>query len=410
MKYEVQLSTLARMTLYRASVRIALGFILALGALVAFAVGDTWDVTGARASGARLERMQRSPHWNTDHFRDVLPRHQAPFVEMSRQYFFGGSAHRNPEAPLPVLMRSAADFRAPPADPLTVTWLGHSTLLVEMDGHRLLVDPVWSERASPFTWAGPARFYPPPLPLSELPPIDAIIISHDHYDHLDASTVAALAQQTRAPFLVPLGVGAHLEHWGIAPERIVELDWWQEHRVGELALVATPARHFSGRSILMADKDATLWAGWAFIGPKHRVYYSGDTAMFPGFTDIGERLGPFDATLIECGAYSSLWADVHLGPEQAVTAHRMAQGGWLIPVHWGLFDLALHGWTEPIERVLVAARAQRVVVATPAPGQTLEVRGATPPESRWWPQVPWVPASEAPVTSSGLMASAVPAR
>lgn len=322
---------------------------------------------------------------------------------MSREYFFGGSAYRTPAVPIAVQQRTAADFSAPP-DALTITWLGHSTLLVEIDGRRVLIDPVWGDRVSPFTWAGPKRFYPPPLPLAELPPLDAVVISHDHYDHLDWPTIVALGSQTRAPFLVPLGVGAHLEYWGIAPERIVELDWWQSHSLPGLTLVATPARHFSGRSVLFTDADATLWAGWALIGPEHRVYYSGDTAMFGGFSEIGARFGPFDVAMIECGAYSALWADVHLGPEQAVQAHRMVGARWLIPVHWGLFDLALHGWTEPIERVAQAARDAGVNVATPRPGASVVLGAGAVSTERWWPDVPWTPAAEAPVISSGLAA------
>jgi len=367
-------------------------------------LADSWVATGQRASGARLERVRASPRFDGTQFLDVLPRQQASMLRSSREYFFGGSAYRTPRDPISVQPRTLSEFPSVPGA-LTLTWLGHSTLLVELDGHRLLLDPVWGDRASPFTWAGPKRFYPPPLPLDQLPPIDAVLISHDHYDHLDWPTIVALGRQTDAPFIVPLGVGAHLEYWGIAASRIVELDWWQEHALGGLRLVATPARHFSGRSVTFADRDATLWAGWALLGPEHRVYYSGDTAMFPGFDEIGARLGPFDATLIESGAYSALWADVHLGPEQAVQAHQMVRGRVMIPVHWGLFDLALHGWTEPIERVLAAAREASVNVITPRPGSSVDLAANPSGTPRWWPDVPWTPAARAPVVSSGLVAT-----
>lgn len=201
-------------------------------------------------------------------------------------------------------------------------------------------------------------------------------------------------------FVVPLGVGAHLERWGIPAERIVDLDWWGDTRVGVLTLTATPARHFSGRSMVMADRDATLWTGWAIRGPEHRVYYSGDTAMFPEFSEIGRRLGPFDASLIEVGAYDALWADVHLGPEQAIEAHRLVRGGVLIPVHWGTFDLALHPWTEPVERLLVAASGAGTRVAIPKPGRMWTP--TSPPVPRWWPSVPWRTAEVAPIVSTGL--------
>jgi L-ascorbate metabolism protein UlaG (beta-lactamase superfamily) len=255
---------------------------------------------------------------------------------------------------------------------------------------------------------GPKRFHPMPLPLADLPPLDAVAISHDHYDHLDRATVAALAERGER-FVVPLGVGAHLEQWGIAPELIDELDWWEEIRVGELTLVATPGRHFSGRSVVMADRNQTLWSGWALIGPAHRVYYSGDTAMFPGFAEIGRRLGPFDVTMIEIGAYNAAWRDVHIGPEQAIEAHRMLRGELLLPVHWGTFDLALHSWTEPAERVLVAARAAGVDLALPRPGESVDP-SAEPALTRWWPSLPFQTAEEAPVVSSALGPSAGLAR
>jgi len=286
------------------------------------------------------------------------------FIAAMKAWFTESSPYSIPVATPPFLQRSATDFSEPPASGLRITWLSHSTLLIEIDGLRVLIDPVWGERASPFNWLGPERFFPPPLPFEQLPGLDVVVISHDHYDHLDFPTIRRLVDDG-VPFVVPLGVGAHLEYWGIPAERITELDWWQEHSIGDLRLVATPARHFSGRSMFMADREATLWSGWALLGPQHRLYYSGDTAMFPGFADIGDRLGPFDATMIESGAYNPMWADVHLGPEQAVEAHLMVGGGVMIPVHWGLFDLAVHGWTEPIERVLVAAHKHGVSVVTP---------------------------------------------
>ncbi|MEL6615471.1 MAG: MBL fold metallo-hydrolase, partial [Bacteroidota bacterium] len=277
------------------------------------------------------------------------------------------------------------------------TWLGHSTVLVELDSARILIDPVWGERVSPSRWVGTRRFAPMPLALDALPAVDAVLISHDHYDHLDMPTVEALAD--RVPrWLVPLGLGAHLESWGIAPEAITELDWWETAEAAGVTLVSTPARHFSGRFV--NDRNATLWTGWAIVGRDQRAWYSGDTALTPEFFEIGERYGPFDLTLIESGAYNAAWSDVHLGPEQVIAAHRMVRGRVLMPVHWGMFDLANHGWTEPAERVRAAAAPLGIPVAFPRPGESMtpEAYRAEP----WWPERPWTTAAEAPAISTSL--------
>ena len=356
-------------------------------------VAACWTTFGHRATGARRDLMKQSPEWHGSGF--VNPQ---PIVnhwgKMLRDLF---STHRatSPSAQPPTVR---PDLRAAPTSGLRVTWLGHSSTLVEIDGQRILTDPVWSERTSPIRGIGPRRWYPPPLPLDELPAIDAVVISHDHYDHLDRATVVALAARgTR--FVVPLGVGAHLEYWGIPAAHIVELDWWQRTRVGALEIVSTPARHASGRQLF--DRDATLWCGYALVGARHRVYYSGDTGLFPALHDIGTKLGPFDLTMIEVGQYSQGWPDWHSGPEQAVRAHQWVRGKIMLPVHWGLFALAYHGWTEPIERALAAANAAGVPLLTPKPGQSVEPE--TPPlAERWWPSLSWHTAAEDPIVSSQM--------
>ena len=355
--------------------------------------------TGQSATGARLDTMKASPNWRDGKFVNSLPTEQPSFLK-SLGKWLRGTDNPIPDSALAVVKRAASDFDVAPASGLRITWLGHSTFLVEIDGQRVLVDPVLSERPSPFTWAGPTRFHETPLSIDELPTIDAVVISHDHYDHLDHRTVQALGE--RVPlYVVPLGVGAHLEYWGVPSERIVERDWWGEFKRGGLTFTATPARHFSGRPLVMADRDETLWSGWVIAGREHRVYYSGDTGMFAGFAAIGERLGPFDAVLIETGAYDQLWADLHIGPEQAIEARVALGSGLFIPVHWGTFNLAMHAWTEPVERVLVAAEKAGVRVAAPQPGESIEP--VNPPQvKRWWPVIPWQTAEETPVVSSGL--------
>ena len=378
--------------------RVFLGLVTLLAMLVAFGVADGWRAFGHRAQGARRARMEASPHWGGGHFVNPQP---------LRNSFWGaawGALHRSsevrPRQQLPTVVGVPRGLEVPAATGLRVTWLGHSTVLVELDGCRVLLDPVFSERASPFGWVGPSRWFPPPIALADLPPIDAVLISHDHYDHLDWQTVSAMKDWSTT-FIVPLGVGAHLVYWGVPEAHIVELDWWEQAAVGcgGLSIVATPARHASGRTVL--DDDATLWAGYALIGAQHRVYYSGDTGLFPALADIGSRLGPFDLTILEVGQYGSAWPDWHMGPEQAVRAHQMVLGRVLLPVHWGTFALAYHAWTEPIERTLAAAAAAGVTVVAPEPGQSLEPE-APPPLVRWWPTLPWRTALEDPIVSTQM--------
>lgn len=378
----------------RRGLAVTLGLALVCGGVV---LVDAWEALGQRARGERRARLQRSPQYRDGRFVDTLPRANDNWRAL-RRWLGGSDAVRAPRGEVPVIRRVAGDFAQTPLSGLRVTWLGHSTALVEIDGCHILVDPQFSRRNSPTRFFGPARFFAPPLPLAELPALDAVLISHDHYDHLDEEAVRALNERG-VPFIVPLGVGAHLEYWGVPTARIVELDWWEQADAGGVAVHCTPARHFSGR--MGVDMDATLWCGWALVGPDHRVFYSGDSALFPGFGEIGARLGPFDVTLLDCGAYDDAWADVHMGPEQAVAAHIALGGRLLLPVHWGTFDLALHAWTEPAERVLAAAAAAGVSVAVPRPGQSLEP--ASPPMlERWWPELPWQTAADHPVVSSGL--------
>jgi L-ascorbate metabolism protein UlaG (beta-lactamase superfamily) len=352
---------------------------------------------GARPEGARRARMERSPQWKDGRFENPQPLHNDIWGAL-RDVTFGVSDYRTPKGAVPVEALDASRFLTAPQSGLRVTWLGHSTLLVELDGRRVLVDPVWGERASVVSWMGPKRFYAPLLPLDQVPAVDAVVISHDHYDHLDEPTIRAI-RSWKTTFIVPLGVGAHLASWGVPEARIVELDWWESTRLGDIEIVATPARHASGRSILR--RNETLWAGFAFIGPLHRVYYSGDTGFFPGLADIGSRFGPFDLAMIEAGAYGRSWPDWHLGPEQAVHAARLVRAKTLLPVHWGLFNLAYHGWTEPAERVLAAARTANLPVAIPRPGQSIEP-DALPAFVRWWPDVPWKTADEDPIVPTGI--------
>jgi len=295
--------------------------------------------------------------------------------------FFFGAAKRMPTAPLGPFVTDVSAYATPPASGLRITWFGHSSSLVEMDGARVLIDPIWEQRASPMQWSGPQRFFAPTLALADLPPVDAILISHDHYDHLGAKTIAELARcQPDARWITPLGVGKILLSLGVRADRCTELDWTQSVTVDALTITALPTRHFSGRSLF--NRFETLWASFALAGPKHRVYFGADSGEWDGFQEIGEKFGPFDVTMLEIGAANPLWADLHMGPEGAVRSFRALGGkGLLMPIHWGLFDLALHHWKQPIEAVF---DVEGLKLWSPTPGAPREVVASDELRSDWW--------------------------
>ncbi|MGY1915091.1 MBL fold metallo-hydrolase [Blastococcus sp. SYSU DS0973] len=284
-----------------------------------------------------------------------------------------------PGGPIPL---ASAELPADAAE-LAVAWFGHASALLEVDGQRILVDPVWGYRVSPSPVFGPTRLHEPPTAIEGLPPVDAVLISHDHYDHLDLPTVRALLATQSAPFVVPLGVGEHLRKWHVPEERIVELDWDETHVLGGLTLTCTEARHFSGRYF---HRDTTLWASWAIAGPRHRVFFGGDTGYTPAFAAIGARFGPFDLTLLPIGAYNDAWHAIHMDPEEAMRAHGDLGGRVLLPIHWATFNLAFHRWAEPVQRLLAAAERTGARVAIPQPGERIDVLDP-PPLRDWWTAV-----------------------
>jgi L-ascorbate metabolism protein UlaG (beta-lactamase superfamily) len=268
---------------------------------------------------------------------------------------------------------------------LRATWLGHSTVLVEIDGLRVLTDPVWGPRASPSRLVGPKRFQPVPVALRALPPIDLVVISHDHYDHLDYPTILELAR-LQVPFVTSLGVGAHLEAWGVAPGRITELDWWESHTLPgtELTVTAAPSQHFSGRGL--KDRNATLWSSFVLRTARHRVFFSGDTGLTTEYALIRERLGPFDLVMLEIGAWHPSWGDIHLGPRNALEALSLLGGGAFLPVHWGTFALAMHPWDEPAETLLALAAQRGAQLLLPRLGEAVEPAHGEAPQP-WWREV-----------------------
>ena len=334
---------------------------------------------------SNLAEIPQSPQYRDGRFHNPTPIAPMGFVkgaQISWKMLFDKPADSVAQQPIPTHQITQKQLRNEQADSV-VYRLGHSSLLLQLAGKTWLLDPVFSERASPFQWAGPKRFHQPPIALEQLENIQGVVISHDHYDHLDRATIEQLSERVET-FLTPLGVGKHLRNWGVAEHKIVELDWWQDFQLGSLRFTATPARHFSGRGL--NDNNHTLWASWVIQTSEHRLFFSGDSGYFDGFAEIGKKLGPFDLTLMENGAYDADWSEVHMTPEQSLQAHLDLGGKLLMPIHNSTFDLALHPWKEPLERLSKLAENYSVELATPEVGERLAL-GERRVNQRWWQQL-----------------------
>ncbi len=358
--------------------KIIIGIIIS----IAFMQCSSTDIPVAGHSDQPLpDKIAGPPEYKDGKYEDMGTALNLSFTEFASttwDFLFSGN-NRTPDTELPVKQVDLSHFNKRGSGQLNVTWLGHSSLMINIDGYKILADPVFEKRISIF---GPTRFNGDiPLDIQQVPQIDAVIISHDHYDHLNKFSVQGLMDKTDT-FIVPLHVGALLADWGVPREKIVELDWWQEYKPDQkLMIAATPALHFSGRGI--TDRNKTLWASWVIQTPFHNLFFSGDSGYFEGFKQIGEKYGPFDMTFIECGAYGKSWPKVHMFPEQTVQAHLDLKGDVLHPIHWGTFNLALHPWYEPMERLSIAADYKNIKVATPIVGETTVYRSSIP-VARWW--------------------------
>lgn len=345
-----------------------------------------------RSMGARPTAAYDSPQFRDGTFHNRLPMsvvEPGSTGSMAAEWARRGDIGR-PAGEVPVITPELPAR----ASELAATWLGHATVLLEVSGHWVLTDPVWSDRVSPSATVGPRRCHPVPMALADLPPLSAVLISHDHYDHLDTATIDALVDLQDAPFVVPLGISAHLRRWGVPENRIVELDWGRSHRVGDLTLTCTEARHFSGRGF---QRNQTLWSSWVAAAGDRRVFFGGDTGYTPAFVEIGEQHGPFDLTVLPIGAYDRRWKDVHLDPAEAVQCHRDVQAGAghdagrgvLLPIHWATFDLAFHHWAAPADWIRAEGARHGVAVALPRPGERvrLDAAGSDLPTEDWWTAV-----------------------
>ncbi|MEZ4459116.1 MAG: MBL fold metallo-hydrolase [bacterium] len=332
-----------------------------------------------KTSGSRAERILASPQWQNGKFRNPSgAREMVALGEtkgVASEFLFGGKKRRPPHAfpthdPRPSLQQ-------PPETGFRVTWLGHSTLLVEMDGVRFLTDPVWAQRASPVGFVGPSRWQQVPLDIASVPDLDFVLLSHDHYDHLDAGAVTALAKRGFT-FLVTLGVGKHLDRWGIPSEQYVELDWWDSVELKGVKVTSTPTQHFSGRGVL--DRNSTLWGSFVVEGDTHRFYFGADSGFGDHYQSIAREFGRFDLVTLEIGAFHPSWAGIHMGPENAWRAYDALGGGHFLPIHWGTFDLAVHPWDEPPEQILALAGDRPLMLP--------QIGSPTEP-ARWEQNVPW---------------------
>ncbi len=381
--------TLFRQRRWRIASR-AVVFLLALLALATFFSTDHLAAFGGSPDEATLTRMRASKQFKDGAFQSSEPTGlmSVGMFETTRHWLFGDE-QRAPLCPLPLFVGGASRLRTPSVSGLRVTWLGHSTTLIEIDGSAVLTDPIWSDRASPSTLVGPRRFHPPPLAMKDLPHLDAVLVSHEHYDHLDMETVRALAARG-VPFHVPLGIGAHLLAFGVPKKQIVEHDWWENGRLPSgLEIVSTPGRHFNGRGV--PGRVGALWTSWSLVGSTHRVFVSGDTGLTEAFREIQKREGPFDLALLEIGQYDPAWGDIHLGPQGALDAFAMLGAKHLLPIHWATFELGFHAWSEPAETVTALAQKRGVSLVMPMLGEPVEPTVAARVSPWWRSQPPTAP-------------------
>lgn len=361
-------------------------FLGLLASLLIFGVGfvNLSPTFGGKPTSTQRDRYQQSPQYEEGGFVNQIPTTMdldaAAYPKLLVEYI-RGTANSEPEAPLPIVPISPEDVGQPLAESDQIYWLGHSAVILKTGNKTILLDPMMGPSPAPHPWLGGKRYSPLPIQPGQLPHIDIVLISHDHYDHLDYSSIRQLKDKTDY-FYVPLGVGAHLAAWGVASDKIKELDWGDTAQVGNVSLVCTPARHFSGRAL--RDRNHTLWCSWVVQTPNNKFYFSGDSGYGPHFKNIGEQHGPFDFAMIECGQYDPRWEAIHMFPEQSVQAAIDLNTEAMMPIHWGGFTLSLHSWTDPVQRATAEAEELQVRIATPKIGEPLFLGASALPTQSWW--------------------------
>ncbi len=305
-------------------------------------------------------------------------------LSMSRKFFFEKVPNGRPENDI-LVQRIDSTNIAEYHSPTRLIWFGHSAFLLQIQDKIILIDPMFGDVPAPHPWLGGKRFSKGlPIVVDKLPKIDAVIISHDHYDHLDYESIKKLKDKVDM-FYTPLGVGVHLIAWGVEPDRIVELDWWQEINYDNLTFKCTPARHFSGRKF--SNRQSTLWSSWIIQSETENIFFSGDSGYGPHFKEIGEKYGPFDFAMMECGQYNKMWPDVHMFPEETAQAGLDVQAKHIMPIHWGAFKLAMHSWKDPVERVIRKAKELNIPVITPKIGEPFFIKNNEELDNNWWKEL-----------------------
>ncbi len=338
---------------------------------------------GCTPQNEHLEKISQSPQYHEKGFQNSgnidIQMGFAKGIEAMWKWI-NGAKDQSPVWSIPVKEIDKSIFKTTVDTLVRATWFGHSTFLLEIDGQNLLLDPMLGSASAPVSFIAKRFNNTLPLAIEEFPIIDAVLFSHDHYDHLDYWSVVRLKDKVKH-FYVPLGLGSHLKKWGVAANKITELDWWQSTDQRGIQLVATPAQHFSGRTL--NDRNKTLWCSWVINGKNVRIFFNGDSGYFEGFKKIGQKYGPFDLCLLECGQYNELWKEIHMMPEQTAQAHLDLKGKILVPIHWGAFNLSVHSWTEPIRRIIAAAQKNKSTITTPMIGESI-ILGEKLPQSYWW--------------------------
>jgi L-ascorbate metabolism protein UlaG (beta-lactamase superfamily) len=358
--------------------------ILAVLAVVGFLFVQFSPEFGAAPDQKSRDAYEKLPYYSNGKFSNLIPTSMEMGTVKTLQMlpeFFKNDPTRIPDFQLPQEKRDSLELVGN-ISTTRLVWFGHSAFLLQIDGKNILIDPMLAEVPAPNPLLGKKRFSRElPIAIEKLPKIDLILISHDHYDHLDLGSIKKLLPKTEK-FLVPLGVGAHLQRWGVAQDQIEEMAWWEETQIDSLRFAFTPSRHFSGRGL--GNRFSTLWGSWVVQGINDKIFFSGDSGYGPHFKEIGEKYGPFDFAMMECGQYNENWKPIHMMPEETVQAGLDVQAKAFMPIHWAAFTLAMHSWTDPVERAVKKAAELNAPIVVPKIGEFIEISQPTRQQDTWW--------------------------